>query len=129
MNNSRITFASLLALVAVATETAPAAAASCVFEWAVPGTYEITGSFRGRSETVIARVTNNCRVTIGLPGVFTGGELERAGRCLTFSFRVQDVRQTFTARWCDSYGVVPWQGREIRATIVRREGRLNTGNK
>lgn len=129
MKCSRITSAGLLVLLMLTAGAPPAAAQICLFDWATPGSYEITGDFRGRSETVMARVTNDCRVTISLPGVFTGAALKRAGRCLAFTFRVQDVRQTFTARWCDSYGVVPWEGREVRASIVRRDGRLNTGNK
>ena len=111
----------VLALSAVAT---PAAARTCVFDWAVPGPYDVSGNFRGRTETVTARLTNDCRVTIGLPGVFTGGPVKRAGSCLVFSFRVQDVRETFTARWCNDYAVVPWQGRNVRAQIVARHGRL-----
>jgi hypothetical protein len=124
MSNSRIISAACFAALALTTPAAPATAATtCIFDWAVPGYYEISGRFRGQVETVTARLTNDCRVTIGLPGVFTGGPLRRNGRCLAFSFRVQDERQTFTARWCGSYGVVPWQGRDVRATIVKRPGR------
>jgi len=111
-----------LAALALTTNPQPApAAVACIFDWAVPGSYDISGNFRGRLETVTARLTNDCRVTIGLPGVYTGGPLRRAGRCLTFTFRVQDQRQTFTARWCRSTGVVPWQGRNVRARVVRRQ--------
>jgi hypothetical protein len=115
----------VLAVLALMPAAPPAAAATCVFDWAVPGPYDVVGNFRGRTETVTARLTNDCRVTIGLPGVFTGGPVKRAGSCLVFTFRVQDVRQTFTARWCNSYGIVPWQGRDIRARIVPRPGRMN----
>lgn len=109
---------------------APAAAArTCIFDWAVPGLYEVSGNFRGQSQTVMARLTSNCRVTIQLPGVFTGGVVRRSGSCLSFTFKVQDERQTFTARWCDSYGVVPWEGRDVQATIKRRQGRSNTGSR
>lgn len=107
----------------------PAAARSCIFDWAVPGSYEVSGEFRGQVQTVFARVTPDCRVSIALPGVYTGGALKRSGSCLTFSFKVQDVRQTFTARWCDGYGVVPWQGRNVRAKVVRRQDRPNTGTR
>jgi hypothetical protein len=108
----------------------PAAATrSCIFDWAVPGPYEVSGDFRGQVETVFARVTPDCRVSIALPGVYTGGSLKRSGRCLTFSFKVQDVRETFTARWCGDYGVVPWQGRNVQASVVRRKGRSNTGTR
>jgi hypothetical protein len=129
MSKRRIISAACLAplvLLALAPAAAPAAAGSCTFDWAVPGPYDVAGNFRGRTETVTARLTNDCRVTIGLPGVFTGGPVKRAGSCLAFSFRVENVRQTFTARWCNDYGVVPWQGREVRAQIVPRHGRLNT---
>lgn len=120
---SLVLIASALALGALALErsaTPAAAAASCIFDWAVPGLYDVSGSFRGRTESVTARLTSDCRVTIGLPGVFTGGRVTRAGSCLQFSFRIEGERQTFTARWCDSYGVVPWQGRNVRANIVPR---------
>jgi hypothetical protein len=111
--------------VLVLTAATPATAANtCTFDWAVPGAYEISGNFRGQAATDMARVANDCRVTIGLPGVFTGGPLRRATRCLEFSFRVQDVRQTFTARWCDNHGVVPWEGRDVQATIMMRQGPL-----
>jgi hypothetical protein len=108
-------------ITSAATQTA--AAGACIFDWAVPGPYDIRGNFRDRNETVTARLTNDCRVTIALPGVFTGAPVRRAGNCLQFSFRVEGERQTFTARWCDSYGMVPWEGRDVRAEIVGRPGR------
>lgn len=129
MGNCRITcVTALVALavsgLAVATQATPAAAAgTCIFDWAVPGPYDISGQFRGQTETVTARLTNDCRVTISLPGVFTGGPVRRVGSCLQFSFRVEGERQTFTARWCNDRGVVPWQGRDVQATVVRRQGR------
>ncbi|MFW6076182.1 MAG: hypothetical protein ACOC71_00385 [Hyphomicrobiales bacterium] len=129
MNNARITCAAGLVALSLAGSGLPpsvtpaAAVGTCVFDWAVPGPYDITGNFRGRTETTTARLTNDCRVTIALPGVFTGGPVRRAGDCLQFSFRVEGERQAFTARWCDSYAVVPWQGRNIRAEVVRRRGR------
>lgn len=117
-------------MVCFATAATPAAAApACIYDWAIPGVYDISGNFRGEVETVIARLTNDCRVAISLPGIFTGGALKRDGRCLTFSFRVEGERETFKARWCDSYGVVPWKGREVQASIVRHQGRSNTGTK
>lgn len=123
MSIRNIFSAACLTGLALTTAAPPASAASaCIFNWAVPGTYDIKGSFRGRVETVTARLTNDCRVTIGLPGVFTGGPLRRNGRCLAFSFRVQDQRETFTAQWCRGYGVVPWQGRNVRASVARRQG-------
>lgn len=115
----------MLAVLALTPTAAPAAAGACVFDWAVPGPYDVSGNFRGRTETVTARLTNDCRVTIGLPGVFTGGPVARAGRCLLFSFRVQDVRQTLTARWCNDQVMVPWEGRAVRAQVIPRHGRMN----
>jgi hypothetical protein len=120
MGNYKIVCGSALFVLGISSAAPPAVAQACGFDWAVPGSYEISGNFRGQVETVTARLTHDCRVSIGLPGVFTGGPLRRAGRCLEFSFRLEGQRQTFTARWCGSYGVVPWQGRNIRATIVRR---------
>jgi hypothetical protein len=127
MSTFRIIFAAwflpmAIAAAALTSAATPAAAGTCIFDWAVPGPYDVSGNFRGRTDTVMARLTNDCRVTIGLPGVFTGAPVRQAGNCLAFSFRVQDVRQTFNARWCESYGVVPWEGRDVRATIVPRHG-------
>jgi hypothetical protein len=120
MGYCKIVCGASLIVLAVSTAAPPAVAQACVFDWARPGSYDISGNFRGQVETVTARLTHDCRVSIGMPGVFTGGPLRRAGRCLEFSFRVEGERRTFTARWCGNYGVVPWQGRNIRATIVRR---------
>jgi hypothetical protein len=130
MGKLRIICAACLLALAYTILTQPAAAArSCIFDWAVPGPYEVSGNFRGQVETVFARVTPDCRVSIALPGVYTGGSLKRSGSCLTFSFKVQDVRETFTAQWCGDYGVVPWQGRNVRANVVKRKGRSNTGTR
>jgi hypothetical protein len=124
MSNWPIISAACLALLALLAAAVPSSAANaCIFDWAVPGTYEISGNFRGRTETVQARLTPDCRVTISLPGVFTGSRLKRQGRCLAFSFRVEGERHPFSAQWCGSYGVVPWQGRNVRANIVRRRDR------
>lgn len=124
MSNWPIICAACVALLALVAAAVPAAAANaCIFDWAVPGTYEISGDFRGRTETVSARLTHDCKVRISLPGVFTGGPLRRQGRCLAFSFRVEGERRAFTAQWCGSYGVVPWQGRNVRASIARRQER------
>lgn len=124
MSNWATIGAACLPLLALVAGAVPAAGANaCTFDWAVPGTYEISGNFRGRTETVQARLTPDCRVTISLPGVLTGSRLKRQGRCLAFSFRVEGERYPFSARWCGSYGVVPWQGREVRASIVRRRDR------
>ena len=125
MRNRRLIYGAGLIWVALLAAPTPAAA-NCIFDWAVPGRYDISGNFRGQAETVMARLTNDCRVDIALPGVFTGTPLRRDGSCLKFSFKIQDVRQAFTARWCGGYGVVPWQGRNVRATIVRRQGPMNS---
>jgi hypothetical protein len=117
----------VLAVLALTPAAAPAATVgTCIFDWAVPGPYDVSGDFRGRTETVTARLTNDCRITIALPGVFTGGPVKQAGSCLAFSFKVEDVRQALTAQWCKDYGVVPWEGRNVRAQIIPRHGRLNT---
>lgn len=129
MSSCKILWAGGAAALWLATATPAMAQPACIFDWAVPGAYDISGSFRGPVETVIARLTNDCRVSISLPGVYTGGALKRDGSCLTFGFKVEGERATFRARWCESYGVVPWQGRNIRATIKRHQGPSNTGTK
>jgi hypothetical protein len=93
------------------------AARVCIFNWAVPGTYKVSGNFRGTTETASARLTNDCRVFFQVPGVFSGGPVRRSGSCLKFSFKVEGERSVFSARWCDTYGIVPWQGRNIRAEV------------
>jgi len=93
------------------------AARTCIFSWAVPGTYKVSGNFRGTTETASARLTNDCRVFFQVPGVFSGGPVRRSGRCLRFSFKVEGKRRVFSARWCNTYGIVPWQGRSIRARV------------
>lgn len=103
--------------------TPATAADTCIYDWAVPGPYEISGNFRGQEETVAARLTDDCRIILQLPGVATGGELQPAGDCLAFSIQVEGEHQSFTARWCDDYGVVPWQGRNVQATVVKRQSR------
>jgi hypothetical protein len=107
----------LTALVAVA-GTAQAAR-NCGYGWALPGTYRISGDFRGTTETASAKLTNDCRVILQIPGVFSGGGVSRSGGCLLFRFKVEGETSVFTARWCDSYGLVPWQGRTIRASVSR----------
>lgn len=124
MTISRICSGACLGALALAATSQPAAAAaSCTFAWAQPGTYVISGNFRGSVESTTARLTSNCRIVINIPGVFTGSPVRRAGQCLRFSFKVEGEKQAFTAQWCDSYGIVPWQGRTIRASIVRKKAR------
>ena len=107
-----------LGMLALAAMTLPAAAASnCTFAWAQPGTYVISGNFRGSVESTTARLTPTCKIVLNIPGVFTGGPLRRAGQCLKFSFKVEGKKQAFNALWCKGYGIVPWQGRNIRASV------------
>jgi hypothetical protein len=95
------------------------AARNCGYGWAVPGTYRITGDFRGTTESGTAKLTNDCRVILQIPGVFSGGSVRRSRGCLLFSFKVEGEARVFTARWCNTYGIVPWQGRNIRASVTR----------
>jgi hypothetical protein len=95
------------------------AARNCGYGWAVPGTYRITGDFRGTTESGTAELTNDCRVILQIPGVFSGGSVRRSRGCLLFSFKVEGEARVFTARWCNTYGIVPWQGRNIRASVTR----------
>lgn len=95
------------------------AARKCVFTWAVPGTYKVSGNFRGTTEAATARLTNDCRVIFQVPGVFSGGPVRRSGKCLKFSFKVEGERRIFSARWCNTLGIVPWRGRNVRARVSR----------
>jgi hypothetical protein len=54
------------------------AARNCGYGWAVPGTYRITGDFRGTTESGTAKLTNDCRVILQIPGVFSGGSVRRS---------------------------------------------------
>lgn len=93
------------------------AADTCLFSWAVLGTYKVSGYFHGTTETATAKLTRDCRVFFQVPGVFSGGPVRRSGNCLRFSFKVEGERQTYSAQWCDSYGIVPWQGQNIKAEV------------
>ena len=93
------------------------AAKSCGFGWAKPGKYKISGNFRGRVESTSARLTADCRVALQIPGVFTGGRVKKSGKCLRFALKVEGERKVLFARWCNTYGLVPWKGRNIRAEI------------
>lgn len=99
-----------------APETAHAAK-SCGFGWAKPGKYKVSGNFRGRLESTSARLTSDCRVALQIPGVFTGGRVKKSGKCLRFALKVEGQRKVFFAKWCKTYGLVPWKGRNIRAEI------------
>ncbi|MEM7635374.1 MAG: hypothetical protein AAF299_12485 [Pseudomonadota bacterium] len=93
------------------------AAKSCGFGWAKPGKYKVSGNFRGRVEATSARLTSDCRVSLQIPGVFTGGRVKKSGKCLRFALKVEGQRKVFFAKWCNTYGLVPWKGRNIRAEI------------
>jgi hypothetical protein len=92
-------------------------AANCGFDWAQPGKYRISASFRGKDESTNVFLGKDCRIIVQVPGVFTGGSVKKHGECLAFSFKVEGEKGVFQAKWCDDYGLVPWQGKTIRATV------------
>ena len=114
-----MTLAGLLLAILLLPSSPAEAARTCGYGWAVPGTYRVSGDFRGTTESASAKLTNDCRVILQIPGVFSGGGVSRSGGCLLFRFKVEGETGVFTARWCDSYGIVPWQGRNIRASVTR----------
>ena len=63
-------------------------AAPCGADWAEPGTYKITGNFRGKKESAGAELTRDCRINLKIPGVFTCGPVKRSGKCLRFTFKI-----------------------------------------
>lgn len=95
-----------------------ASAADCGYAWALPGKYKISASFRGKNESTNVFLGKDCRIRVQVPGVFTGGKVRKRGKCLAFSFKVEGEAEVFQARWCNDYGLVPWQGKTIRATVV-----------
>jgi hypothetical protein len=95
-----------------------ASAADCGFPWAQPGKYKISASFRGKDESTNVFLGKDCRIIVQVPGVFTGGSVKKDGKCLAFSFKVEGEKGVFQAKWCDDYGLVPWRGKTIRATVV-----------
>jgi hypothetical protein len=119
--SSLMTLAGLLLAILLLAASPAEAARTCGYGWAVPGTYKVSGDFRGTTESASAKLTNDCRVILQIPGVFSGGGVSRSGGCLLFRFKVEGEAGVFTARWCDSYGIVPWQGRNIRAAVTRIE--------
>ncbi len=121
MNLVRFFFASSLLVVALGSASHPAAAARrCIFSWAVPGTYVITGEYRGSVQSANIYLTNNCKLIIPLPGVFTGGQLVRAGQCLKFNLKVEHMKKAVTAHWCNTYGTVPLGKHIFRASVKRK---------
>lgn len=101
------------------------AAFTCGQEWAVPGEYYVSGNFRGRDESTVIRLSNNCRVHFQVPGVFSGGPVEVAGNCVRFNFKVRGANQPFEARWCDDVGTVPWNGQDIRVKVWQSRRQQN----
>ncbi len=98
-----------------------AMAASCGHNWAKPGKYKISASFRGKKEeSTNAFLGKDCRITLQVPGVFTGGKVKKRGKCLEFSFKVEGEKKVFRAKWCDNYGLVPWKDKTIRAKVTRQ---------
>jgi len=95
-----------------------AQARGCGHEWAKPGRYKISGSFRGKNESTNAFLSKDCRITLQVPGVFTGGKVTAKGECLEFAFKVEGEKGFFRAKWCNDYGLVPWQGKTIRAAVT-----------
>ena len=91
----------------------------CIHSGAKPGKYTIRGKLNDRVQTAGAHLSNSCRVSFNLPGVFTGGPVKKAGACLQFTFKVQKQPQVFHAKWCDSYALVPWNGRNVRISVQR----------
>ena len=100
-----------------------AGAASCGADWAEPGTYKITGNFRGTEESAGAELTRDCRVDLKIPGVFAGGPVKRSGKCLRFTFKIDKEKKLFKGRWCDGFAVVDWKGKDVRAEVKQvRQG-------
>jgi len=93
-------------------------AADCGQSWAKPGRYKISGSFRGKNESTNAFLGKDCRINLQVPGVFTGGKVRKSGKCLEFSFKIENDASVFKAKWCDSYGLIPWQDKTIRAKVT-----------
>jgi hypothetical protein len=102
---------------------ASAQAAPCGHSWAEPGTYKITGNFRGKTESAGAALTRDCRVDLKIPGVYTGGRVRKAGNCLRFTFKIDEEKRLFRGRWCDGFAVVNWKGKDVRAEVKKvRQG-------
>ena len=95
-----------------------AVAGDCGHSWAKPGKYKISASFRGKKESTNVFLSKDCRVTLQVPGVFTGGKVRKSGRCLQFTFKIEGETKVFRAKWCNDYGFVPWQDKTIRAKIT-----------
>lgn len=126
---SLLAISAALALTSLSFATAPAQAAAkgCVHAWAIPGTYTISGNFRGKVETAGARLTRDCRVSIRVPGVASNTRVKGAGKCLRFRFKIDGVKKSLSAKWCNKVGYIPWNGKNIRAKIKLVKRQANTG--
>ena len=95
-----------LGLLAIPTEAL--AAKGCIHSWAVPGKYDITGSFRGDNPDVTtARLSPGCRVYFQIPGVSSGGAVKEKGQCLAFSFKIEELNKILSAEWYNDYAIIP----------------------
>jgi len=92
-------------------------AAACGATWAEPGTYKITGNFRGTKESAGAELTQDCRINLKIPGFYTGGPVKRSGKCLRFTFKIDKEKRLFRGRWCKGFAVVDWKGKDVRAVV------------
>ena len=93
------------------------ASAGCGHEWAKPGTYTITGNFRGSEESAGAELTRDCRIELKIPGVYTGGPVSKDGKCVRFTFKVDKEKGLFKGRWCNEVATVNWKGKNVEARI------------
>lgn len=91
--------------------------AGCGHEWAEPGTYMITGNFRGSEESAGAELTRDCRIQLKIPGVYTGGPVRKDGKCVRFTFKVDKEKGLFKGRWCNDVATVDWKGKNVQARI------------
>jgi hypothetical protein len=91
--------------------------AGCGHEWAKPGTYTITGNFRGTEESAGAELTRDCRIELKIPGVYTGGPVSKDGQCVRFTFKVDKEKGLFKGRWCNDTATVNWKGKDVQARI------------
>jgi hypothetical protein len=91
--------------------------AGCGQGWAKPGTYMITGNFRGTEESAGAELTRDCRIQLKIPGVYTGGPVSKDGKCVRFTFKVDKENGLFKGRWCNDTATVDWKGKNVQARI------------
>ena len=129
MNSNRLTACTFALFGLLRHPFGEAAAKGCGHAWAKPGTYTISGNFRGKVEAAGARLTQDCRVTIRVPGVFSNTKVRKAGNCLRFGFKVDGEKKAFTAKWCNKIGYIPWNGKNIRTKVklVKRAGHASGG--